>query len=86
MTVKGRHLARTFPVEGVDDHSCLSHAGDGMVGRIIVGKPGRGPGTLAFDYFRGKPGTAGWLPVSALARNAFPSIQTVLVKTIVHHA
>ena len=86
MTTKGSHFDHTFTVEGVYDYFCLPHENDEMVGRIIVGKPGNGPGTLPFDYFKGKPGTEHWLPVSAVARKVFPSIQTIMAKTIVHHA
>jgi len=86
MTTKGSHFDVTFTVEGVYDYFCLPHENDEMVGRIIVGKPGNGPGTLPFDYFKGKPGTAHWLPVPAVARKVFPSIQTIMAKTIVHHA
>jgi plastocyanin len=86
MTSKGAHFDHTFTVEGAYDYFCLPHEGDGMVGRIIVGKPGSGPGTLPFDYFKGKPGTESWLPVPAVARKVFPSIQVIMAKGIVHYA
>jgi plastocyanin len=85
MTTKGAHFDATFTVEGVYDYFCLPHEADGMVGRIVVGKPG-GPGTLPFDYFKGKPGTAGWLPVPVAARKAFPSVAKIMAQTVVHYA
>ena len=81
MNTKGRHFDVTFTVEGVYDYFCLPHENDGMVGRIIVGKPG-GPGTLPFDYYKGKPGTHDWVPVPAVARKAFHQI---LAQNAVHH-
>jgi plastocyanin len=86
LITRGAHFDHTFTVEGVYDYFCLPHENDGMVGRIIVGEPGHGPGTLPFDYFKGKPGTQGWLPVPAIARKMFPSVQTIMAKTIVHYA
>ena len=85
LTTKGAHFDFTFTVEGVYDYFCLPHENDEMVGRIVVGKPGNGPGTLPFDYFKGKPGTERWVPVPAVARKVFPSVQTIMAKTIVHH-
>ncbi|HXJ81443.1 MAG TPA: plastocyanin/azurin family copper-binding protein [Candidatus Methylomirabilis sp.] len=86
MTTKGAHFDHTFTVEGVYDYFCLPHENDGMVGRIIVGKPGNGPGTLPFDYYKGKPGTQGWMPIPANARKVFPSIQVIMSKGVVHYA
>ena len=85
MTIKGAHFDVIFTVEGVYDYFCLPHEADGMVGRIVVGKPS-GPGTQAFDYFKGRPGTAGWLPVPMAARKAFPSVAKIMAQTIVHYA
>lgn len=84
MNTKGRHFDVTFTVEGVYDYFCLPHENDGMVGRIVVGKPG-GPGTLPFDYYKGKPGADGWVPVPAVARKAFPSVHQILAQKAVHH-
>jgi hypothetical protein len=84
MSTKGQHFDVTLTVEGVYDYFCLPHENDGMVGRIIVGKPS-GPGTLPFDYFKGKPGTAGWLPVPMPARKMFPSVQQIMAQKIVHY-
>ena len=52
----------TLTVPGVYDYFCQPHEAAGMVGRIVVGKPG-GPGAMAFDYFRGRPGTENWKAV-----------------------
>jgi plastocyanin len=84
MTTKGRYFDVTLTVEGVYDYFCLPHENDGMVGRIVLGKPS-GPGTLPFDYFKGKPGTAGWLPVLAVARKMFPSVQQIMAEKVVHY-
>ena len=85
MTTKGAHFDVTFTIEGVYDYFCLPHEADGMVGRIVVGKPS-GPGALPFDYFKGKPGTSGWLPVPMAARKAFPAVAKIMAQTIVHYA
>jgi plastocyanin len=67
----------TLTAEGVYDYFCLPHEIAGMVGRIIVGKPG-GPGTLPFDYFHGDPGKRGWKNVPKAAQDAFPSIDAIM--------
>ena len=67
----------TLTVEGVYDYFCLPHEAAGMVGRIIVGRPG-GPGALPFDYFTGRAATPAWLPVPEAARAAFPSVVAIL--------
>jgi plastocyanin len=84
MTVKGQHFEVTLTIEGVYDYFCLPHENDGMVGRIIVGNPG-GPGALPFDYFKGKPGTAGWLPIPPPARKMMPSVQQIMAQKVVHY-
>jgi len=63
----------TFTVEGVYDYFCLPHEAAGMVGRIVVGRPG-GPGALPFDYFAGRPTTQAWVPVPEAARAAFRAL------------
>ena len=55
----GQHFDVTFTVEGVYDYYCMPHEEAGMVGRIVVGRPG-GPGALPFDYFKGKADTLRW--------------------------
>jgi len=67
----------TLTVEGVYDYFCLPHEAAGMVGRIVVGRPG-GPGALPFDYFAGRPTTQAWVPVPEAARAAFPSVVAIV--------
>jgi plastocyanin len=70
--------------EGVYDYFCLPHEAAGMVGRIIVGRPG-GPGALSVDYFVGRPGTAEWLRVPPDAARAFPSVPAIMAQKVVRH-
>ena len=81
----GKSFEVTLTAEGVYDYFCRPHEMAGMVGRIIVGKPG-GPGMLPFNYFKGKPGTNSWLPVPKLAQEAFPKIADIMSKGAVHVA
>jgi len=67
----------TLTVEGVYDYFCLPHEAAGMVGRIVVGRPG-GPGTLPFDYFVDRPATQAWLAVPEAARATFPSVVAII--------
>jgi plastocyanin len=78
----GDHFEVTLTAEGVYDYYCIPHEMAGMVGRIIVGRP-IGPGAMPFDYYRGKPGTAGWQPVPEAARKAFPHIDRIMRERIV---
>lgn len=79
---KGDHFDVTLTVEGVFDYYCMPHEQAGMVGRIVVGKPG-GPGALPFDYFKGQSGTSNWRPVPIAAQKAFPSIEMIMKQKIV---
>jgi plastocyanin len=79
---KGDHFDVTLTVEGVYDYYCMPHEQAGMVGRIVVGKPG-GPGALPFDYFKGQPGTSNWRPVPVAAQKAFPSVEMIMKQKIV---
>ena len=79
----GKYFEVTLSVPGVYDYYCTPHEGAGMVGRIVVGDS-RGPGAEPFDYWVGKPGTAGWRDVPAAARAAFPGIQQILTERQVH--
>lgn len=81
----GSHFEVMLTAEGVYDYFCLPHEIAGMVGRIVVGKPG-GPGTLPFDYFKGNPGAAGWKPVPAAAEHAFPSVSAIMKRGVVRRA
>jgi plastocyanin len=78
----GDHFETTLTVEGVYDYFCLPHEHAGMVGRIVVGRPA-GPGSLAFDYFMGRPGTAGWQPVPEAARRVFPDVAAIVRDRVV---
>jgi plastocyanin len=77
----GAHFEVTLTVEGVYDYFCLPHEMAGMVGRIVVGQP-EGPGTLPFDYFKGRRG-ADWLPVPGPAQKAFPSVEQIMKQRVV---
>jgi hypothetical protein len=81
----GSHFEVTLRVPGVYDYFCGPHEAAGMVGRIVVGRPD-GPGTLPFDYFKGKPGTAEWKPVPPEARKAFPSVSAIMRDRVVRKA
>lgn len=62
----------TLSVEGVYDFFCLPHEHAGMVGRIIVGDPGRSPvGSLPAQ-------AAGREPIPEIALRAFPSIDEIM--------
>lgn len=76
---QGSTFERKFTVEGVYDYFCNPHEAAGMVGRIIVGKPGNGPGTRPFGYAPEKK----WNPVPAAARDRFPSIEEIMRKGVV---
>jgi len=78
----GARFEVTLTVQGVYDYFCLPHEHAGMVGRIVVGRPG-GPGALPFDYVTGRPGTAGWQPVPPAARQRFPTVAAILKDRVV---
>jgi plastocyanin len=78
----GSHFEVTLSVPGVYDYYCLPHEVAGMVGRIVVGRPA-GPGTLPFDYFKGRPGTAEWKPVPPAAQHAFPSVSEIVRQRVI---
>jgi len=63
-----------FTVAGVYDYFCKPHELAGMVGRIVVGEPGDGPGTKPFGYAP----DARWKPVPEVARKALPSIAEIV--------
>ncbi len=82
LVTPGQHFDVTLTVEGVYDYFCTPHEAAGMVGRLVVGRPG-GPGALPFDYFRGRPGTAGWKPVPEAARRVLPPVERIVREKIV---
>ncbi|MGH9807149.1 MAG: plastocyanin/azurin family copper-binding protein [Terriglobia bacterium] len=71
---KGSTFEHTFALPGVYDYFCQPHEAAGMVGRIIVGAPGNGPGTRAFGYAPDRHS----LPVPEAAQKAFPAIGVIL--------
>ena len=75
----GATFERVFTVPGVYDYFCKPHEMAGMVGRIVVGEPGDGPGTKPFGYAPGEH----WKPIPEVARKAFPPIADILQKRIV---
>ncbi len=76
---KGSSFEHTFTEPGVYDYFCEPHEMAGMVGRIVVGEPGSGPGTKPFGYASQKH----WKVVPAAARQAFPSIADIMAKGMV---
>ena len=78
----GDHFEVVLTAEGVYDYFCMPHEMAGMVGRLIVGRAS-GPGSLPYDYFEGKPGTANWRTVPEAARRAFPAVEAILAKKVV---
>jgi plastocyanin len=67
----GQTFEVALTAEGVYDYFCAPHEVAGMVGRIIVGRPG-GPGARP-------PGEG----VPPLARAAFPSVERIMAEGIV---
>jgi plastocyanin len=76
---RGAVFELVFAVPGVYDYFCKPHEMAGMVGRIVVGAPGDGPGTKPFAYAPRE----GWKPVPKDAREAFPPIDEILQKGMV---
>lgn len=71
---RGGVFEHVFTVPGVYDYFCQPHEMAGMVGRVVVGTPGDGPGTKPFGYAPAN----GWNPVPAAARAAFPHIDDIV--------
>jgi plastocyanin len=69
-----------FDEEGTYDYFSLTHESIGMVGRVVVGRPG-GPAEQAPGY-GAREGRAPMFPASAAILNACPSQQIVEKKTI----
>jgi plastocyanin len=67
----GEAFEVTLAAEGVYDYFCTPHEIAGMIGRIIVGRPG-GPGTAP-------PGE----DVPPAAQAAFPSVRRIMAEGIV---
>jgi plastocyanin len=73
----GETFEVTLTVEGVYDYFCAPHEMAGMVGRIVVARPG-GPGARPFDYFRNDRAKRDWQEVPKAARDAFPDIDEIM--------
>jgi len=73
---RGATFERVFTVPGVYDYFCKPHEMAGMVGRIVVGEAGNGPGTKPFGYAPSEH----WKPIPDAARKAFPPIADILQK------
>ncbi|MBL0142483.1 MAG: hypothetical protein IPP91_10405 [Betaproteobacteria bacterium] len=73
---KGSTFEHTFSLPGVYDYFCQPHEAAGMVGRIVVGTPGDGPGTQPFGYAPDRR----WKPVPEVAQKAFPAIRLIMEK------
>jgi plastocyanin len=69
----------TFTVEGVYDYFCRPHEAAGMVGRLIVGHPGDGPGSRPFNYAPEQH----WNPVPVAAQRMFPAIEAIMQQDVV---
>jgi plastocyanin len=65
----------TLTVEGVYDYFCIPHEHAGMVGRIVVGRPGDKPAMLQDD--------TGTQPFPEIAPRALPSVHDILSRGIV---
>src|SRR3954469_18234598 len=73
-------FALTLTVEGVYDYFCIPHEMAGMVGRIVVGHP-VGAGAKPFE---GTTLEAGVQAVPEAARRAFPTVQDIVRRGVVH--
>ena len=69
-----------FDVEGTYDYFSITHESIGMVGRVVVGRPG-GPAEQAPGY-GARDGRTPMYPASAVILNACPSKQIVEKKSI----
>jgi plastocyanin len=69
-----------FDVEGTYDYFSLTHEVLGMVGRLVVGRPG-GPAEKAPGY-GARDGRAPMYPASATLLNAIPAQEIVTSKTL----
>lgn len=72
----GESFSVTLTVEGVYDYYCIPHEHAGMVGRIVVGKPGA---AVPAD----SPAKAGLTPLPEAALAAFPPVEEIMARGIV---
>ena len=73
---QGATFERVFTVQGVYDYFCKPHEMAGMVGRVVVGEPGDGPGTKPFGYAPNER----WKAVPDVARKALPPVAEIMQK------
>lgn len=73
---RGATFEHVFTVPGVYDYFCKPHEMAGMVGRVVVGEPGNGPGTKPFGYAPGE----NWKPIPEAARKVFPPVAEIMRK------
>jgi plastocyanin len=73
---RGATFEHLFTLPGVYDYFCKPHEAAGMVGRIVVGDPGDGPGTKPFGYAP----SAHWKVLPEAARKAFPPVAEIRQK------
>ena len=73
---RGAVFEHVFTVAGVYDYFCKPHEMAGMVGRVVVGDPGDGPGTKPFAYAPARH----WNVIPAAARAAFPAVDEIVRK------
>ncbi|WP_262269274.1 plastocyanin/azurin family copper-binding protein [Microvirga yunnanensis] len=67
----------TLTQEGVYDFYCVPHEHAGMVGRIVVGQPGRPPAASVSAQ------AAGGEPIPDIALQAFPPVDEIMRRGIV---
>ena len=70
----------TLTAEGVYDFYCVPHEHAGMVGRIIVGQPGRSPAADPSVQ------ASGGEPIPEIALRAFPSVNEIMRQGVVRSA
>ncbi len=68
-------FAVTLTVEGVYDFFCIPHEHAGMVGRIVVGHPGRSPAASVSAQAGGD--------IPEIALRAFPSIEEIMDRGVI---
>lgn len=73
-------FAVTLAVEGVYDFYCIPHEHAGMVGRIIVGQPGRFPDDQPLSQ------STGGEPIPKIALRAFPAVGDIMRQGIARHS
>jgi plastocyanin len=69
----------TLTAEGVYDFYCIPHEHAGMVGRIVVGRPGG-------RFPAARPEATGPEPVPEAALHAFPPVEEIMRRSIVRQA